>query len=780
MSNQGRFQIFLADLVTGRRAKQRCRRGSNARQCRGVIGRQISHFYVIRTLGSGGMGVVYEAQDTRLPRSVAIKVLKEELSRDVEAIRRFKREARLASSLNHPNICTILDVNDDESQSFIAMELLEGASLKARLLQGPMTIDEITDITSQVADALGAAHDQGIIHRDITPANIFLAANGVVKLLDFGLAKHFPASGADAAATEELTSVGVVHGTVHYMAPEQLSPVAAVDYRCDLYALGVVLYQMATGTRPFDIQPRGALIAAIQSQPHIPLRQLAPHHPPQLARIVDTLLAKDPQDRYQSAATLRAELAALHRSLKPTTVEVEIREDTSIAVLPFEILGPEDSTTIALRDGLAGEISSRLSRIERIRVAPRTSIRALDGLPVREIAQLLSVNLVIEGTLQVSADRVRTTANAIDAAHERVAMPSLTIDRAIADTLTMQDEIAREVCEGLASAMARPSARRYPQDPEAYHAFKRGQHLWKSCFAGGWRAAIEHFQHAIDRDPGFAPAHVAFASAYNFLGFYSLVKPSLAFAVARRSAERALVIDPTLAPASIEIALAKFGGEWDWEGAEEAFRHGIAIDPRNPLAHVHYSWLLMLLGREDAAFAEAQRGHALAPSSRLVAGARSQTMYLAGRYDEAIRLCTECLRFDPTYVFAVHVRGLCHLAQKQKSFAVRDLEEAATLSHRAPFYLGLLGYCYGAFGMREQAVGVLRELTSPPPDIYVAPQCFVFVYAGLGDKRRALEHQEKAYEDGASPFNYLAPFIRRLYGRSPQHKKRLEQMRLVL
>jgi TolB-like protein/Flp pilus assembly protein TadD len=537
---------------------------------------------------------------------------------------------------------------------------------------------------------------------------------------------------------------------------------------------------MATGTRPFDIQPRAALIAAIQAQPHIPLRQLAPHLPPQLARIVDTLLAKSPDDRYQSAAALAAELDALRRSLKPVSPSPEVREDISIAVLPFEILGPADTTTLALRDGLAGEISSRLSHVDRVHVAPRTSIRALDGQPVREIARLLGVDLVIEGTLQVSTDRIRTTANVIDAAHERVALPSLTIDRPLADPMMTQDDIAREICVGVATAIARPPGRRYPQDPDAYHAFKRGQHLWKSCFAGGWRAAIEHFQHAIDRDPGFASAHVALANAYNFLGFYSLIKPNLAFAVARRSGERALAIDAALASAWIEIALARFGGDWDWEGAEDAFRHGIALDPQNPLAHVHYSWLLMLLGREDAAFAEAQRGHALAPSSRLVAGARAQTMYLAGRYDEAIRLCSECLRFDPTYVFAVHVRGLCHLATGRYDLGTIDLEQAAGLSQRAPFYLGLLGYSYGAFGMRDRALAVLRELEHPPADTYVPAQCFVFVYAGLGERERALEHQEKAYEDGASPFNYLTPIIRGLYALSPQHKKRLEQMRLVL
>ena len=210
----------------------------------------------------------------------------------------------------------------------------------------------MVEITSQVADALGAAHEQGIIHRDITPGNIFLSANGLVKLLDFGLAKHFPASGAD-GLTEDLTSVGVVHGTIHYMAPEQLSRNARVDYRCDLYALGVVLYQMATGARPFDIQPRARSWRQSNPQPHIPLRQLAPHHPPQLARIIDTLLAKDPQDRYQSADTLRAELDALRRATRSTAPSPEVRGGaTSIAVLPFDIVGPPDEKAVALRTGL--------------------------------------------------------------------------------------------------------------------------------------------------------------------------------------------------------------------------------------------------------------------------------------------------------------------------------------------------------------------------------------------------------------------------------------------
>jgi serine/threonine protein kinase/tetratricopeptide (TPR) repeat protein len=746
-----------------------------------VIGRQISHFYIIRTLGTGGMGVVYEAQDTRLPRSVAIKVLKEELSKNVDSVRRFKREARLAASLNHPNICTILEVSEDESQSFIAMELLEGTSLKSRLLGGPLSLGEIVAIASQVADALGAAHDQGIIHRDITPGNIFLTAGGLVKLLDFGLAKHFPTSGADGQTTDDLTTFGAVAGTIHYMSPEQLADAASVDYRCDFFALGAVLYQMATGARPFDILPRNSLSSAIQVQPHMPMRQLAPHHPVQLERIIDRLLAKHPDDRYQSASTLRAELDVLLRGMKASTSGGESRSGpASVAVLPFDVLGADDPSTLLLRDGLEADLSSRLSHLEDLWVAPRTSTRALTGQLAREIGRRLGVDLILEGTLQRTTERIRVTANLINAAQERAVFPSLVVDRAFDDPLTTQDDIARDLCHGIAAVLSRTPARRYSQEPDAYHAFKRGQHLWKSCFEGGWRPAIEHFQHAIDRDPQFAAAHVALASAYNFLGFYSLVKPSLAFAVARRAAERAVAIEPTLGPAFIEVALAKLGGEWDWDGAEEAFRRGLAVDATNPLAHVHYSWLLMLLGREDAAFAEAQRGHALAPSSKLVGVVRAQTMYVGGRYDEAIELCSECLRVDPNYVFAVHVRGLCHLAKSMRERAVADLERAASLAHRAPFYLGILGRCYGEFGMREQALGLVAELSNHAPDTYVPPQCYVFIYAGLGERERALEYQEKAYEDGASPFNYLAPCIRALYALSPHHKKRLEQMRLIL
>jgi eukaryotic-like serine/threonine-protein kinase len=748
-----------------------------------VLGRHVSHFYVIRSLGGGGMGDVYEAQDTRLPRSVAIKFLKPALSRNVNAVRRFKREARLASSLNHPNICTILDVDEGEGQSFIAMELLRGQSLRARLAAGPLSLEEILDISSQVADALATAHDQGILHRDITPGNIFLTESGPVKLLDFGLARPFPSLDGDDQTTADVTGAGSVAGTIHYMAPEQLTEDgSAIDYRCDLFSLGVVLYQMATGARPFEARSTHEVMALIREHQHVPVRQLAPHHPVEIERVIDKLLAKRSEDRYQTAWALRAELELLKRRSALMPKETGERESAkgSVAVLPFQIVGTTGQSIEDFRDGLAEEISSRLSGFPDLRVAPRTSTRPVAGQSARDVARQLDVEMILEGSVQQAADRVRVIATLIDAAKERSVLPAVRIERRFEDVLDVQDDIAREVVDGMAAAFVRTPGRRYTLDPEAYHALKRGQHYWKDCFAGGWRHAIEHFQKAVERDPRFALAHVALANAYNFLGFYCLMKPNLAFGVARQSAERALSIDDTLAVAHAELALTRFGGDWDWEGSEHEFRRAVALDPAQPLAHVYYSWLLILLGREDAAFSEAKVGHALAPSSRLAAVGRAQTLYLARRYDEAIDLCTGCLRFDPGYVFAIHLRGLCLLGKSMHRDAIVDLERSATLAHRTPFYLGMLGLCYGEAGMREQALSLVPELNRQARETYVPPQAYVFIYKGLGDRDQALAYQERAYEDGASPFNYLTPSIRDFYALDPHHKKRLEQMRLIL
>jgi TolB-like protein/tRNA A-37 threonylcarbamoyl transferase component Bud32/Flp pilus assembly protein TadD len=745
-----------------------------------MIGRQVSHFYVIRNIGSGGMGVVYEAQDTRLPRSVAIKFLKPPLARDVEAIRRFKREARLASSLNHPNICTILDVDEGGGTLFIAMELLAGESLRDRLASGAMPAGEILEIGVQVAGALAAAHGQGIMHRDITPGNIFLTKTGVVKLLDFGLAKHFASSDDGGMTAEVLTQTGAVVGTVHYMAPEHFLESSQIDHRCDLYSFGAVLYEMATGARPFEARTRRDVASSILEQPHIPLRQFAPRQPAQLEYIIDRLLAKRPDDRYPTASALRDDLLAMMRrgrSIFDSHTGPDGRRCASLAVLPFEIVGEPWPLGAAFRDGLAEQICGCLTHVKNVRVAPRTSTRHVASASIRDIGKRLNVEAVLEGSVQENGGRIRVIATLVDAADERALFPSITVEHELAELLAAQDGVAREIAGRLAASLARESGA--SRNPEAFHAFKRGRHLLKRSL-GGWRAAIEHFQYAIERDERFALAHTSLAEVYNFLGICCLMKPNVAFGIARQSVERALEVDDSLSPAHTELGLARFSSDWDWDGAEQSYRRAIELDAGNALAHVYYSWLLVLLGREDAAFFEAKAGHLAAPASRRVIAARAETLYLARRYDEAIELCDECLALHPDYVFATHLRGQCYQLKARFDDALRDLERAAALAGRAPFYLGMLGHCYGEAGMRTKVLELLSELDGQQREMYVPPQCYVYLYAGLGDRTRALEYQEQAYRDGASPFNYLAPNIRELYALDPQHKKRLEQMRLVL
>jgi serine/threonine-protein kinase len=747
-----------------------------------MIGRQVGRFYVIRRVGGGGMGIVYEALDTRLPRSVAIKFLPPSIARDEGAIRRFKREARLAASLNHPNICTVLDVaGDDEGHPFIAMELLHGISLKERLARSPLDLDELFTIALQAADGLASAHDQGIMHRDITPGNIFLTDDGIVKLLDFGLAKEFAADDDGDFLTDSLTQTGAVVGTVHYMAPELFAPDPAPDRRCDLYSFGAVLYQMATGARPFEAQSKREVMDLIQDQPHIPLRRLAPHQPRRLEAIVDRLLAKAPAERYQTCWQLRDDLAALQREAGrtgPPPARRGAHGAAAVAIVPFRTIGRTMAADLGAR--FADAVATRLGGRDAVQVVAVTGPQQSSCESMRELGAMLSVRTILEGSVQQAGRHLRVIANLVDAAAERPAMPAVKLDRTCDDAASVYPELAREVADGVAAYVARSREGAATDDAEAYSAYRRGMHHWRSRFSGGWRPAVEQFQYAVQRDPRFALAHVALGTAYEFLGFYCLMKPVLAFSVARQSIERALALDETLAVAHAELALIRFGGDWDWDGAEQAFRRALALDPGNAMTRICYSWLLMLLGRDDAAFAEANAAQALAPDSRFVASGRAQTLYLARRYEEAIALCDQCLREDPDYVFAVSLRGQCHELMATYGQAVTDLEHAAALTNRAPFYVGMLGHCYGRAGLRREALTLIDELNRQSHETYVPPQCYVYTYAGLGERSRALEYQEKAYQDGASPFNYFVPSIRDLYALDPQQKGRLEQMRLAV
>jgi tetratricopeptide (TPR) repeat protein len=742
-----------------------------------VIGRQLSHFYIVGLLGSGGMGDVYEAQDMRLPRAIALKVLKPSLVKNLTAVRRFDREARLAASLNHPNICTILDIGEADGLSFIAMELLEGESLKQRLRTGPLPLDQLLTIGSDVARALASAHLADIIHRDITPGNIFLTHSGVTKLLDFGLAKGM-ATDDDATTTDAVTDAGVVPGTVHYLSPEQLLN-GVVDRRADLWALGAVLYQAATGARPFDARSKTEVIAQILSRTPMPPRRLSPQLPPEFEQIVMRLLAHDPNSRYQRATELLKDLETVRGPQQPPPPAPSAAvAGVSIAVLPFSILGDTDDALRSFRDGLMSDTAWALQHVPGVRVAPLTSTAAVRDASIRAVGERLHVEQVLEGTIQRAGDRFRVIAGLVAAeTEERLRLP-VRIDLPAADVLAAQDEAARRIVGAVKSAVTRTAQPDAP-NPEAYVEYQRGLHAQRDLFSGSWNAVIEHANRATEIDPGFAPAHVMLADTYNSLGLLSLMKPHVAFQKARLAAERALAIDGDMASAHAALGIVRFGDDWDWNAAEAHFRRALDIDPELASARVHYSWLLMLLGREAAALAEANRAVSTWRARFVVTGA-AVTYFLAERYDEAIALLDECLDTNPDYLFAVYQRGQCYHMKGMYPTAQAELERAAQIGMRAPFYLALLGKVYGEAGMRDRALAIVRELDELQSRRYVAPHCYVYVYHGLGERERALLHQEDAYRDGGQPLNYLSPFIRNLFSLDPTHRDRLRQMRLTV
>lgn len=740
-----------------------------------MIGRQLSHFYIVGPLGSGGMGNVYEAQDMRLPRSVALKVLKPALLENTVAVRRFHREARLASSLNHPNICTILDVGEADDVAFIAMELLHGDSLKTRLRHGPLPFDALIDMARDVAQALASAHLADIIHRDITPGNVFLTEAGPTKLLDFGLAKLSPDD--EAPSGDTVTDDGNIPGTVHYLSPEQLLG-APIDRRSDLWSLGAVLYEAATGARPFESQSKTEVMQQILTHAPMPPRRLAPDLPVALDQVILRLLQRDPERRYQRAADVLKDLEAVRSQGRTPRDARQAPARASIAVLPFTIIGDEDESVRGFRDGLMSDAAWALQQLPELRVASRTSTDAVRGQTARAIGERLGVDHILEGSVQRAGGRFRVIAGLVATATEEQLRMPLRLDLPASDLLSAQDEATRQLVATVKSTAMRPAHAQTPS-PDAHVEYQRGLHAYREIFAGSWATVIEHATRAIDRDPAFAPAHVLLADCYNTLGLLSLMKPRVAFSKARLAAERALSINPDLAGAHAALGLVRFGDDWDWEAAEVHLRRALDLDPELASARVHYSWLLMLLERDTAALNEANRAVSTWRARFVLSGA-ALTYFLARRYDEAIALCTECLESSPDSVFALYQRGQCYHMKGMFPTAHEDLERAAQLGRRAPFYLGLLGKSYGEAGMRDKALAIVKELDAMQSRRYVAPHCYVYLYYGLGEGERALLHQEDAYRDGGQPLNYLSPFIRNLFSLDPTHRDRLRQMRLTV
>jgi eukaryotic-like serine/threonine-protein kinase len=762
-----------------------------------MIDETISHFRIIEKLGAGGMGVVYKAVDTRLDRPVALKFLPDNMAQDSQALERFRREARAASALNHPGICTIYDIGEQDGRTFIAMEFIDGETLRTHI-HGALPLEEMLKLGIQIAEALDAAHAQGIIHRDIKPANIFVTKRGQAKVLDFGLAKLVPkgvAAGPDfgGEVPDSTSIVGIISGTPSYMSPEQIRG-DNLDPRTDIFSLGLLLYEMATGRQAFSGGTGGMIIEAVLTRSPVPARSINPDIPPRLEEIINKALHKDRDQRYQHAAEIRTELHRLERGtdsgwstaedpgsvpisstshLQSTGEQRSPNSSTqtgaravrgskiidSLAVLPFENSN-RDPEHEYLSDGIAGSLINILATIPKLRVMAQSTVLRFKGRRIdpQSVGRELNVRAVLAGRIMQSGGSLRIGAELVDVA-TGTQLWGAQYDRKPGDIFAIQDEISNEISEKLRLKLTRAEKKRLTKrqtdDAEAYQLYLKGRHHWNRWTEDGFYKAIEYFQQAVERDPGYALASTGLADSYVLLGWNSYLPPKDAFPRGRMAAMEALRLDPDLGEAHTPLAAVLWLHDWQWQEAQTEFKRSLALNPAHPTANHWYAEYLMTMGRHAEAIARMKESQELDPLSLIISVAIGWAFYMARRYDDAIEQLRRTVELDPNYPVTYWILGLLFRKMGRYELAIAEGEKGVKLSGGSSLMSAALAQTLATAGRRKKANQILDELTKLTKQKYVAPYFFAGIHIGLGEDDRAIEHLEKSYEEHSHWLIYL-------------------------
>ena len=726
----------------------------------------IGSYEVLRLLGTGGMGHVYLAHDSRLARYAAVKVLRPDLA-DPEWIAAFRQEALAASGLNHPNILTIYEIGEQDGTSFIAAEYVDGVTLRARLKQAPLATLELVGIALQIGEGLAAAHERGVVHRDIKPENVMLRADDLVKILDFGIATRTDAD-ASLRPWDFAGSDGSVIGTTGYMSPEQRQG-RAVDARTDVWSLGVVMYEMATGLLPASVAVANEEDdLSVQNAIAIGLDELA-RLPPELAPIVGRALSQ--HDRYATAGELARDLRLLRRRLEESPADVagsslakgprtgglstwsrvgaaalvllagsalfavvaggnrETSALASIGIMPIKNEG-EVSDGAYLADGIAASLRSRLAQFSSIRQAAASEAARLERLGVSpaEAGREMGVAAVLTGRLERHADSVIVRLALLQSA-DGVELWKRQFVRPIDDVLTLQIEIAREFVEELGLSPRLPLAYAETRDPAAYQLYAKGRYHVYRRTPDDLRTGLEYLREAVRLDPRYGRAHAVLADAHILLAMASDVAPKVSFPQARAAAERALAIDPELSEARVSMGIIKFWFDWDWSGAAAEFRRAIAAKQPDPAAHTFYGHLLSNLGDHTGALQEMRRALDYEPHSPLINALFAQCLYYQGRDDDALAHLQKALDLDPRLWLTHNMLGRIYARKGMYREALQALDKATGLG-----------------GNRHKARAVLEELKVRAAQTYVPPSNFALVHLGLGEHDEALDRLEEALE----------------------------------
>ena len=737
------------------------------------------------------MGEVYLAEDSRLGRQVALKFLPASYQYDPVRRERFLREARAASALRSPNTAAIYDIGEHDGTSYIVMEYVEGATLSERIQRSPLAAREATEIAAQIADALDEAHTLGIIHRDIKGSNIIITSRGLAKVLDFGLAKMVQPMGTDAAESRTMalnpessdeptvnlgqaTTAGLVVGTVPYMSPEQALG-NAIDHRTDIFSLGVVIYEMLTGRLPFEGDSTTQVIDRIVHNEPLAIARFNYSVPAELERIVRKCLEKECGQRYQSTRELLIDLRTLGRDTSRESVTSRLpaempRESQiaprrrsrkaidSLAILPL-VNASGDPDAEYLSDGITESIIKNLSQLPKLRVMARSTVFRFKGRDVdpQTAGAELGVRAVLTGRVVLRGDALSIRTELVDA-QDGTHLWGEHYNRKLSDIFAVEEEISREISENLRLKLSREQkkrlTKRYTEDSVAYQTYLKGRFYWNKRTEDALKKGIDYFQQAIDIDPGYALAYAGIADSYNMLAGYSTLAPRDAFPKAKAAARKALEIDDTLAEAHTSLAFVMLAFDWDWAGAERAFKRAIDLDPSYATAHHWYSLYLVLMSRTEEALEEVARAQELEPLSLAISTTRGWILHLGRQYDAAIEAYSKTLEMEPAFPLARRRLGQTYLEKAEFTMAVGEIEKAAKVS-RDTETLAALGHAYAVSGNRVEAERILEELNTLKAQRYIPAFFVARIHAGLGEKDLTFEWLDRSFDERYGMLAYL-------------------------
>jgi len=705
-------------------------------------------YQIIEELGKGGMGRVLRALDKKLNEEVALKLIKPEIAKDKKTIERFKNELKMARKISHRNVGRMYELMEERGTHFITMEYVPGQDLKGLIRQtGQLTIGKALSIAKEICEGLEEAHRVGVVHRDLKPSNIIIDREGNASILDFGIARSIKEMG--------MTGAEVMIGTPEYMSPEQVEG-KETDQRSDIYSLGVILYEMATGQTPFKGDTAFTIGVKHKSERPKDPKELNAQIPEDFSQVILRCMEKDKECRYQSAGELLADLEKIEKETSKSILtdrkpETEERKwQNSIAVLPFVDLSPEKDQEYFC-DGMAEELINALTKIVKLQVASRTSSFQFKekGYDIHDVGKKLKVKTVLEGSIRKAGNHLRITAQLVNI-DDGYHLWSEKYDRKMEDIFAIQDEISLAIVDKLRVKLLKEEKekllKRYTDDMEAYDLYLKGRYFWNRRYKGGLQKGLEYFNQTIKKDPSYAPAYAGIADSLSILGLFGWLPPKEAFPKAKATALKAIEIDDMLAEAYSSLGWINMLYDWNWTAAEKAFKRALEIDPDYAIGQLWYALYLLYMGRFEEGTSTIMKALELEPLSLLINGNLGATFYFKKEYDKAIEQLLKTLEMDPNYLLSYWFLSGGYAGKGMWKEAIAAIEKAVALSEESPFFIGYLGWGYAISGKKAKARRTLNQLEELSKEKYVSPYYRALVYLGLGEKDRFFGYLEKAYE----------------------------------